>query len=315
MARFFPNSIDRQIIGSRADLDAQRAQFRNGKLSGFLEVQSMPEEHELLLFSGGHEIANYRLWPNSRLKISSSDIGIGWDRQMVPIRYVALPDQASRSLWQALEFQLFSQKVIADQVEWKKFLESCHTARFTGSIEVISERSDGFVFLHEGVISPNESVFHSKDGFTSYIQDAEGCFTYPLKLTIYKVDPSTQAYQCILLRRGTISWGDQILVTYKDMAGQKLLSLLNANMNTLFLNKQVNIHLADIEIIDNHFFCEASSEAEAYRLFFQDLSELIGHVIGGMVTRRIMSYAFNRLGFGEQNILKTHTLAPDVLLN
>ncbi len=41
---------------------------------------------------------------------------------------------------------------------------------------------------------------------------------------------------------------------------------------------------------------------------------MIGRVIGGMVTRRIMSTTFERLALCEQEALTTNTLAPAAFL-
>ena len=295
-------------------LDSQRAQFRNGQLSGFFEIQAMPQELEVLIFAGGEQIGTYRLWPNSLLKITPSEIGIGWDRQEVPIRAVALPDQAGRAIWQALEFQFLSQKEIVGLAEWKGFLGSCRTDRLTGMVEVTSEACDGFVFLYEGLPVVNESVFCSSEGFTSSLQVAEGYLDGNQQLTIYKTDPATQAYQCAFLRMSVVGWGNRILSNYQGMVGQKLLNILNANMNAILIHQQSNIHLVDTEIIDNHFFYESEKAAEAYRTLFQDMSQLISRVIGGMVTRRIMSTTFEQLDIIEQDSLTARSLTPATFL-
>ncbi len=274
----------------------------------------MPEELELLVYANGEESGTYRLWANSRLKITPAEIGIGWDRQAVPIRSVALPDQASRAIWQALEYQLFSQSQLNGISEWKGFLETSRRAGLTAIVEVVSENCDGFVFLHEGFLAANKSIFCSQEGFTNNLVTVEPCLEGPLQLTIYKADPATEAYQCTLLRMGEVRWGSRILNNYKEMVGQKLLQLLNVNLNNLLLHQQSNIRLAGTDIIDNHFFSESQSAAKVYRTLFMDMSQLIGRVIGGMVTRRIMSSTFDQLGFSEREMLKTHALTPATLM-
>ena len=296
-------------------LDSQRTQFRTGQLSGIFEIQSMPQEMEVLVFAGGEETGTYRLWPDSRLKITPGEIGNSWDKLEVPIRAVALPDQASRAIWQALEFQLFSNKRITGLAEWRGFLESCRSERLTGVVEIASENCDGFIFLHEGFPTPNESIFCSPEGFTTNLQIAEGYLDGDLQLTINKADPATQAYQCTFLRLGVVSWGNRILSNYQDMVGQKLLHFLSVKLNALLIHRQSNIHLAGTEIIDNHFFCETRTAAEAYRNLFHDMSQLIGRVIGGMVTRRIMSSTFDKLGSSQRESLETYTLTPATFMN
>ena len=274
----------------------------------------MPQEVEVLVFGGGEETGAYRLWPSSHLKITPSEIGIGWDRQEVAIRSVALPDQASRALWQALEYQTFSKKEIAGVDQFKVFLKSCFSEGMTGMVSIASELCDGFIFLHGGLPAPGESIFCSPEGFTKSLQEAEGFLNSTGQLTIYKADPATQAYQCTLLRMSMAGWGKRILTNYKDMVGQKLLHIMNANLNAILLHRQSNIHLADIEIIDNHFFHECRMAAQAYQTLFTDMAQLIGRVIGGMVTRRIMSTTFHQLAMSEQEVLATNTLSPSAFL-
>jgi hypothetical protein len=314
MAHYFRNAIAQQSIGSRSVLDSERAKFKNFRTSGCFEIQSMPNEFEILVYANGEESGAYRLWANSRLKITPAEIGIGWDKQAVPIRSVALPDQASRAIWQALEYQRFSQSQVNGISEWRGFLETCRRAGLSAIVEVASEDCDGFVFLHEGFLATNESIFCSQEGFTNDLDTVEPCLEGRLQLTIYEADPATEAYQCTLLRMGEVRWGSRILNNYKDMVGQKLLHLLNVNLNNLLSHQQSNIRLSGTDIIDNHFFSESWAAANVYRTLFMDMSQLIGRMIGGMVTRRIMSNTFDQLGFGEREIMETHTLTPATLL-
>jgi len=316
MTPFFRQSIDQHLFsGSQALLDSQRAHFRENHLSGAIEIQAKAQELDVVVFGGGEETGTYRLWPDSHLKISPSEIGIGWDRKEVPLCSITLPDRASRAIWQALEFQTFSLKEINGRTGWEKFLESCRSEKLTGMVGVASELCDGFVFMQAGLPAPSESIFCSSEGFTDSLEILKGYMDYPQQLTIYKADPSTQAYQTTLLRMGAGGWGKRILSNYKELVGQKLLHILNTSLNAILLNQQSNIHLADIEIIDNHFFFECRRAAETYQALFQDMSKLIGRVIGGTVTRRIMNNTFGQLQLVEQEVLSTNTLAPGTFLN
>jgi hypothetical protein len=208
-----------------------------------------------------------------------------------------------------LEFQTFSHKEINGRAAWEKFLESCRTEKLTGMVGVASEIYDGFVFMQAGFPAPSESIFCSSEGFTDSLEILKRYMDSPQQLTIYKADPSTQAYQTTLLRMGAGGWGKRILLNYKELVGQKWLHILNASLNAILINQQSNIHLADIEIIDNHFFRECRRAAETYQNLFQDMS------IGGTVTRRIMSNTFGQLQLVEQEVLATNTLSPGTFLN
>jgi len=182
-------------------------------------------------------------------------------------------------------------------------------------VGIASDVCDGFLFMNEGLPAQGESIFCTSEGFTSDLRALKGFLDTPGQLTLYKADPETQAYQCTLLRLGAVGWGRRILTSYKDMVGQKLLRILTSNLNSLLMHQRSNIHLADIEIIDNHFFYSSNLAAQVYQALFQDMSQLIGRVIGGMVTRRIINNAFLQLVPVQQEILSSNTLAPAAFLH
>ncbi len=315
MAQFFRKSIDQhQFTGSKADLDLEREHFRQNQVSGVFEIQSKPTELEVLVLGDGEETGAYRLYPSWHTKITSAQIGSNWESQEVSIRSVALPDQASRALWQVMEYKIAAREEVHGLAGWKNFLDRSYAGRFTGMVGLTSELGDGFVFLQEGLLIPHETVFCSAEGFTSSIQTVEASLESLDQLTLYSADPSSQAYHCSLMRVGVVNWGKRILANYKDMVGQKLLHILNTSLNAMLMNQQSNIYLADIDIIDNHFFYERKSASGVYQSLFVNMSQLIGHVIGGMVTRRIMSTTFERLAPCEQEVLTTNTLAPAAFL-
>jgi hypothetical protein len=315
MAQFFRKSIDQHLFsGSSSALAAERLRFKQNQVSGVFEIQSHPDEFELLVLGDGEETGAYRLHPDSHVKIPVSEIGASWEKEEVPIRSMALPDQASRAIWQALEFQNTSQQEVKGVAGWKTFLDHCFSERITGMVGIASDLGDGFVFLKSGLPASGETIFCTSEGFTNNLQTAQGLLQATNQLTLYTADPTTQAYQCTLLRLGVVGWGGRILANYKDLVGQKLLHVLNANLNAMLMHQQSNIYLADIDIIDNHFFSECKAAAEVYQTLFLDLAQMIGRVIGSMVTRRIITSTFERLALNEQEIIKTNTLAPAAFL-
>ncbi len=315
MAQFFRKTIDQKLFtGSRETLDAERLRFRQNQISGAFEIEATSDELQVLVMGDGEEIGAYCLYPNSRMKIKPNEIGLGWKKPDVPIRSVALPDQASRALWQAMEFQVTSHEEAIGLAGWKAFLDRSYKQRLTGMVGIASELGDGFVFLQEGMPSASETVFCSAEGFTNSLQGMDPYLDTSNLLTLYKADPATQAYQCALLRQGMAGWGRRILANYKDMVGQKLLQILNSSLNAMLMHQQINIYLTDIDIVDLHFFCECRAAAAAYQNLLVSMSQLIGRVIGGMVTRRIMTNTFERLALAEQEVITSNTLAPAAFL-
>ena len=221
MAQFFRHSIDQQqFTGSRERLEAERLHYRQNQVSGVFEIQATPDELQVLILGDGEETGAYCLYPNSRIKINPLEIGTGWEDHEVPIRMVAMPDHASRAIWQSLEYPVVGQETLPGLAGWKEFLETCRKHRLTGLIRLDSDLCDGFVFLQEGLVASGETILCSSDGFTTNLQAAESFLDAPERLTIYKADPATRAYQCTFLRLGAVGWGKRILAHYKDMVGQ-----------------------------------------------------------------------------------------------
>jgi hypothetical protein len=314
MARFFRKSIAQQANGSRALLDSQRLGFGSGGISGLIEVQAASQDLDILVFAGGKETGTYRLGRDAQKKIASSEVGTGWEKRDASIRTIALPDEASRAVWQILEFQPASRQEITGLSGWKEFLEACRAGGLHGMVEVASEACDGFILLDEGLPAPNESIFCTADGFTASLAEAERSLSGRSQVTVYQAEPAAPAYQCALLRVGASGWGSRILSTYQDMAGQKLMGTLAASLNSMFAHRQWNIRPVEAEIIDHHFFPESQAAAKAYQAMFGVMTQLIVQVIGGMVARRILNNTFEQLGAGQQQTLHTQALTPAAFL-
>src|SRR5512138_177633 len=106
MAQFFRKSIDQHEFNcSRSGLEAELLRFKRNQVSGVFEIAARPKEVELVVLGDGEETGAYRIKSDSHSKITPEEIGMSWEGLEVPIRSVALPDQASRALWQAMEYQ------------------------------------------------------------------------------------------------------------------------------------------------------------------------------------------------------------------
>src|SRR5512140_2311925 len=144
MAPFFRKSRDQHTFsGSTTSLALERLQFKLNQVSGIFEIQSRPAELELLVLGDGEETGAYRLRRDSHEKISLAAIGTGWEKEVVPIRSVAMPDHASRAVWQALECRSASREAVQGLAGWKAFLDRCYSDRLTGMLEISSDRCDG----------------------------------------------------------------------------------------------------------------------------------------------------------------------------
>ena len=107
------HSIDQQqFTGSRERLEAERLRYRQNQVSGVFEIQATLDELQVLILGDGEETGAYCLYPNSRIKINPLEIGTGWKDHEVPIRMVAMPDHASRAIWQSLEYPVVGQETL-----------------------------------------------------------------------------------------------------------------------------------------------------------------------------------------------------------
>jgi hypothetical protein len=130
------------------------------------------------------------------------------------------------------------------------------------------------------------------------------------EVTLYTYVPSAQAYRCALLRQGAMDWGYQILSRYREMVGQKLLQLMDRELNRQISPWQWNISLNDNVMADSHFFPSINDATHAYRSLFMAMGAQMNFVIGNTLTQRLLDDTFEMIHPDERAILRSERLIP-----
>jgi hypothetical protein len=107
-----------------------------------------------------------------------------------------------------------------------------------------------------------------------------------------------------------MDWGYQILSRYREMVGQKLLQLMDRELNRQISPWQWNISLNDNVMADSHFFPSINDATHAYRSLFMAMGAQMNFVIGNTLTQRLLDDTFEMIHPDERAILRSERLIP-----
>lgn len=226
------------------------------------------------------------------------------------LRAIKLPDAAGRMAWLALESQAKNKYSIGSEGAWKKQLDQWKQERWYGLVEITSKTLHGFALFWKGEIQRSEIIFSTPQGFVTDFPQMDGGSNSSWEVTTYAHTSSTQAYQCAILRQGAVEWSHQILSRYRALVGQKLLQLMDRELNRQILPWQWNISLDGNVMADKHFFPSLSEATHAYRALFMAMGAQMDFVIGNMLTQRLLNETFEQIHPDERAVLRSERLIP-----
>jgi hypothetical protein len=310
-SRFFPQLGKTELEGTSAFLDAQQIHLRENKVCGFIEIQVNQAAQVIFLFAPGSLAGVYLLEDCNSKPIQVMSLSTVWDGRQTPIRTVELPQIAGRMLWLALESPVNS-SVDLGGGEWEKQLVSWKSESFSGVVEVDSKSAQQIFYVQEGCILPAEAVNHCDQGEFEKTFSDPGISANPEPLTVitHKISPASQAYQCLMLRQGMVYWGNGMLSRYQQLAGQKLIKMLQEDIKQTTQPWGWEISIDSSQIRDEHFFSFAQTAAQAYRAIFMEIGNQMDQVIGSAITQRILSETFETLDKRTRSALELHRLIP-----
>jgi len=279
--------------------------FRGENASGLIEKRIDAERGAVMILVGGEPGVAY-LFEDDRYKpITLAEFSsFGDDR----VRRIILPDVAGRLLLLALESQVGRVFSNMDGEAWKWQVAQWKQDQWSGLVEVKSEKLHGFVFFWRGEPQKSDLVFSTPQGFTSDFPKLDGENDAGFEVVSYSHIASTQAYQCAVLRQAGRRWSHGILVRYQQMVGQKLLQMLDRE-----LNRQIhpwNINIVEKEVVDLHFFPYMVDAAHAYRSLFMAMGAQMDFVIGNTLTQRLLDETFQQVDSDERAVLQSQRLIP-----
>jgi hypothetical protein len=306
MKHFFSQVEDLPVNNSLINAESY---FGDQKASGLIEKQINADRTAVLIVGGGQPCTAYTL-ENSICKSISLTEFSSLNNGISHLRAIKLPDTAGRMTWLALESEAKNKYSIGSDDAWKKQLDQWKQDRWYGLIEITSKTLHGFALLWKGEIQKPEIIFSTPRGFVSDFPQVGGADNYPWEVTTYAHTPSVQAYRCAILRQGAVEWSHQILSRYRSLVGQKLLQLMDRELNRQILPWQWNISLDENVMSDAHFFSSLSDATHAYRALFMAMGAQMDFVIGNMLTQRLLSETFEMIHPDERAVLQSERLIP-----
>jgi hypothetical protein len=283
--------------------------FRGANATGLIEKQVNADRAAVLLFISGEPSMAYLLENGQSKSISLAEFlslndGVGHPRA------INLPDVAGRLILLALESQAENKFSIADDEAWKKQVNQWKQDQWDGLVEITSKNLHGFTLFWQGEPQKSDLIFSTPQGFVSGFPTLNNADDPVWNVTAYSHPVSTQSYQCTVLRQGATYWCNKILNRYQEMVGQKLLQMLDRELNRQIQPWHWNITLAENDMLDLHFFPYLMDAAHAYRALFMAMGAQMNFVIGNNLTQRLLSETFEQVPLDERVALQSQRLIP-----
>ena len=279
--------------------------FRGENATGLFEKQIDAGRGAVMLLVGGEPGMAYLLENDQPRTITLAEFSSFDDAH---VRRIIIPDVAGRLLLLALESYVERKFSNMDGKAWKWQVEQWKQNEWSGLVEVKSEKLHGFVFFWRGDPQKSEMVFSTPRGFISDFPNLEDEDDAGFEVISYSHTASAQAYQCAVLRQGARHWSRGILGRYQELVGQKLLQMLDRE-----LNRQIqpwNITFVERDVLDSHFFHYLMDAAHAYRSLFMAMGAQMDFVIGNNLTQKLLSETFEQVYPDERAVLQSQRLIP-----
>lgn len=309
MKKFFPEANELLINNS---LSTAEGYFYDHRANGLIEKHYLNRTAVLLIISGIPGMA-YTIEGGESKSILLSEFSMT-EGETSRIRVVDLPDIAGRLTWLSLESHAKDRFSLTGNDLWQKQLAQWNQDRWNGLVEITAEKLHGFVFFWHGEIQPSEIIFSTPQGFITDFPALAGTNDLVWEITLYAHSNLAQAYQYTVLRHGAVEWSNQILSRYREIVGEKLLKLLDRELNRQIQPWQWNITINENEMFDAHFFPTLEYAVNAYRSLFMEMGVQMDFVIGNTLTRRLLNETFEQIHPDERAILKSQRLIPDAFL-
>jgi len=305
MKNFFPQTKDIPINNS---LLTAESYFHDHRANGLVERHFADRTMILMIISGMPGMA-FTIEDGESKPILLTEFSSASGEEGV-IRAIELPDVAGRLVWLALESRIKNNYSLNGCGPWKDLLAQWKQSQWTGLAEITARKFHGFAFLGQGGIQESEIAFSTLHGFSTDTSLFELLDDSVYQITTYSQNTATQAYQCAILRHGVRDWSHQILSRYRDIVGEKLLQMMDRELNRQIQPWQWNITLNDRDLADTHFFPTLSEAANAYRALFMEMGMQMDFVIGSNLTKRILNETFELIYPDERAILFSQRLIP-----
>jgi hypothetical protein len=308
-SRFFQQLGKVEAEGSSAFLDAQQVYLRENNICGFIEIQVSQTTQVILLFAQGTLAGTYLLEDGNSKPLQIMNLSTVWDGRPIPIRTVELPQTVGRTMWLALESQISNNVEVTDKRSLEEQMNIWSSEKMSGTIEIISEKAQGIFYVHQGNALETEAFVYNGGGFENILAHHKIQDT-PARVIIHKSAASSQSQQCLFLRQGVLHWGNGILRRYQELAGQKLIKMIQKDIEDIAHPWGWHLFIENLTLHDEHFFSYAQTAAQAYRAIFMEIGSQMDQVVGSALTLRILNETFETLHRDTRFALELHRIIP-----
>jgi hypothetical protein len=281
--------------------------FRGASATGLIEKQFDADRAAVLLFIGGEPRTAYLLEHGQGKSISLAEFSSLQDEH---IRAINLPDVAGRLMMLALESQVENKFAVTGDDAWGKQVTQWKQDQWNGLVEIKSQNLHGFALFWQGEPQKLDLIFSTPQGFINSFPKLNNTEDSVWDVIAYSHAASAQAYQYTVLRQGAMHWSHNILNRYQEMVGQKLLQMMDRELNRQIQPWRWNITLDEKDMLDLHFFPYLMDAAHAYRALFMAMGAQMNFVIGNNLTQRLLSETFDQIRPDERAVLQSQRLIP-----
>jgi hypothetical protein len=283
--------------------------FRGANATGLIEKQFNVDQTAVMLFINGEPGMAYLLENGQNKSISLTEF-LSLNGEIGHTRAIQLPDVAGRLMFLALESQVKNKFTIKDDETWVKQINQWKQDQWNGLVEIASKNMQGFALFWQGEPQKSDLIFSTAQGFSSGFPTLNNVDDSVWDVTTYSHPVLAQAYQTTVLRQAAMHWSHNILSRYQDMVGQKLLQMMDRELNRQIQPWRWNITLAEKDMLDLHFFRYIMDAAHAYRALFMAMGAQMDFVIGNNLTQKLLSETFEQVDPVERAVLQSQRLIP-----
>jgi len=302
---FVRTGEDQQLLGDRTCLDTIQNMFAQDEQGGMIEVSLSPGEQLVYLYLAGHPVAIYHIAPWQATLCNLSQAAVLLPAE-ITIRYLKLPVQAIRAIWQALAWYPPVRGARLDGQTLRAYLDALRVERVEGLLHIILLDMDGFLFLQNGELVRNETVLASARGFFDTLPNSraqENAMQGSCEVWLSELRPGGPATALAHLRIAFLTWVSHWLSAYQRLVGYNLIVPVNQSVNTWMQYHRYNMRMIGGALVEHHLFLQLAPAVEAYQGLVEVLDGCLSQVIGDHLVARMAAETLNGLTAAQQRVL------------
>lgn len=311
---FFTHASRDEFEGSVAYLEALKSNFITDQATGLIEARPNSTDQIFLLFAGGNLVGAYRWSQGICRRIPEQQAHLDWATPTIPIHSLTLSDLAGRALWLRLESTVAEHRQGKSLSDWEALVQALRERLFTGQAQIRSSTCDALVLFWNGEAIPAETVLSSPHGFEIGLVPLTTHLSAPFHVTLMTFPAESPAAQSCALRMNAARASRMLLERYTELAGRRLLQMLNDDVNRMMNTWRWRIRINGSEILDRHFFPRLDQAQQAYTTLFRTIRQRMQATLGPVLTTRLLQDSLTQTEMSMPTALGRSILPVDELV-